>query len=70
MYIKHKVVENSMLSGTIFEKNDGDSGEASYVDLSNDYMSDFVRNYENNLEKKKILKEKKKEQGLEEFYEE
>ena len=70
MYIKHKVVENSMLTGTMFEKNDGDSGEAGYVDLSNDYMSDFVRNYENTLEKKKILKEKKKEQGLEQFYEE
>jgi hypothetical protein len=70
MYIKHKVVENSMLTGTMFEKNDGDSGEAGYVDLSNDYMSDFVRNYENTLEKKKILKEKKKDQGLEQFYEE
>lgn len=66
LYIKHKVIENSMLSGTIMDKNDGDSGEASYVDLDSDYMSNFVRNYETSLEKKKIVKEKKK--GLEQFY--
>lgn len=70
LYIKHKVVENSMISGTIIEKNDGDSGDAAYVDLNNSYMSDFVRNYETTLEKKKVIKEKKKELGLEKFYEE
>lgn len=68
LYIKHKVVENSMLSGTIIEKNDGDMGDANYVDLNNDYMSDFVQNFEDKLEKKKIVKDKKK--GLEKFYEE
>lgn len=68
LYIKHKVVENSMLSGTIVEKNDGDHGDATYVDLNNDYMSDFVQTFEDKLEKKKIIKEKKK--GLEKFYEE
>lgn len=66
LYIKHKVIENSMLSGTIMDKNDGDNGEASYIDLDSDYMSNFVRNYETSLEKKKIVKDRKK--GLEQFY--
>jgi len=66
MYIKHKVVENSMLLGVLIEKNEGDSGEAAYVDLNNDYMNNFVSNYEATLEKKKVIKEQKK--GLEKFY--
>lgn len=68
LYIKHKVVENSVIHGTAIDKNTGDSGDAAYIDLNNAYMSDFVKNYENTIEKKKAVKEKKKE-GLEQFYE-
>ena len=39
------------------------------MDLNNDYMSDFVRNYEDSMEKKKKVKEKKKT-GLENFFDE
>lgn len=67
LYIKHKVIENSVIQGTIIEKNDGDSGDAAYIDLNNSYMSDFVKNYEANIEKKKAIKHKEK--GLEKFYE-
>jgi hypothetical protein len=68
LYIKHKVVENSVIHGTTIDKNEGDSGDAAYIDLNNAYMSDFVKNYEQSIEKKKAIKEKKKE-GLEQFYE-
>jgi len=39
LYIRHKVVENSMIQGTIIEKESGDAGEAGFVDLNNDYMN-------------------------------
>lgn len=68
LYIKHKVIENSVVTGTAIEKNDGDSGEAGYIDLNNAYISDFVKNYEASIEKKRITKTKDK--GLEKFYEE
>ena len=65
LYIKHKVVENSVIQGTAVEKNDGDSGDAAFIDLNNSYITDFVRTYEANIEKKRNAKEKKK--GLEKF---
>jgi len=65
LYIKHKVVENSVVQGTAIDKSDGDAGEASYIDLNNSYMNDFVRTYEENMEKKKVVRDKKK--GLEKF---
>lgn len=69
LYVKHKVVENSVLTGTaITESETGKNGDAAYIDLNNDYMNDFVENYEASMEKKKKEKEKKKE-GLENFYE-
>lgn len=68
LYIKHKVIENSVVQGTAVEKNDGDIGDAAFIDLNNSYMNDFVKTYEENIEKKRVAKEKKK--GLEKFYEE
>ena len=53
MYIRHKVVENSMLTGTIFDKSDSDAGEAGYVDLKNEYMNDFVETYERKMKEKR-----------------
>lgn len=69
LYIRYKVIENSVLSGTAFETSDhSDEGTSGYIDLNNDYMVDFVEKYENTMEeKKKIVKDKKK--GLEKFME-
>jgi len=66
VYIRHKVTENSMISGTLVEKEDGAAGDANYVDLSNEYMSDFVGAYEKRLDAKKKQSAKPKK-GLEKF---
>ena len=70
MYIKHKVIENSVIHGTAVEKNDGDSGDAAFIDLNNDYMNNFVQNFEDTMERKKIAKKEKEDakEGLELFY--
>ena len=70
LYIRHKVIENSVINGTAVEKdNNGDPGEAGYIDLNNDYMNDFVKTYENKLAEKKA-KENAKKVGLEKFIDE
>jgi len=55
LYVKHKVIENSMINDTLVERGpSGDTvGGAAYVDLDNDYMSDFVESYEESMRKKK-----------------
>lgn len=54
MYVKHKVMENSVLTDTIMTRENGDTaGSAEYVDLDNDYMSDFVQNYEEKMQEKR-----------------
>ena len=70
LYIKHKVIENSVILGTAVEKNDGDSGDAAFIDLNNDYMNNFVQNFEDTMERKKIAKKEKEDakEGLELFY--
>ena len=72
LYVKHKVVENSMMMGTAIEQsNHSDDGGAEYIDLTSDYMNDFVETFEKNMEKKKKKREAKKEkEGLEKFYDE
>ena len=69
MYVRHKVIENSVIMGTAVEGGiDGDDNfDPGYIDLDNDYMSDFVKNYEKNLEAKKTPAKKQK-RGLENFY--
>lgn len=65
-YIRHKVLENSIITDTIVDRSDhSDVGGASYVDLNNDYMNDFVEKYEASMESKKKTPVKKK--GLEVF---
>ena len=70
LYIKHKVIENSVIHGTAVEKNDGDSGDAAFIDLNNEYMNNFVQNFEDTMERKKIAKKEKEDakEGLELFY--
>lgn len=56
LYVKHKVIENSVINDTLVERGQDSSsnhGNASYVDLDNDYMKDFVENFEASLKKKK-----------------
>lgn len=61
LYVKHKVIENSVINDTMVERGaNSTAGDAAYVDLNNDYMSDFVENFEASLQKKKD-KEKEKE---------
>jgi len=68
LYIKHKVVENSVITGTAVEKGQDDKGDAAYIDLNNDYMNDFVSTYEKRMESKK-KQQKKTKKGLEKFME-
>jgi DNA-directed RNA polymerase specialized sigma subunit len=68
VYIRHKVTEQSVLTGTAVEKEEGASGEPGYIDLNNDYMNDFVSNYEKRMETKSKAQKKTKKKGLEKFY--
>lgn len=65
-YIRHKVLENSIISDTVFEHGENsDFGASSLKELSNDYMNDFVEKYEASIDSKKKTSSKKK--GLEKF---
>lgn len=69
MYIKHKVVENSVIHGTAIDKAQDDSGDAAFIDLNNDYMNNFVQNFEDTMERKKVAKKEKEDaKGVELFY--
>lgn len=70
VYIRHKVTEQSVISGTAVEKDDGASGDPLYIDLNNDYMNDFVSNYESKMQSKSKAQKKVKKKGLEKFYDE
>ena len=66
-YIRHKVLENSILTDTVFERGENsDFGSSSLSELSNDYMNNFVEKYEATMESKKKIPVKKK--GIEKFY--
>jgi len=67
LYIKHKVTENSVTSGTVVEGGDDGDGAPSYIDLDNDYMNDSVKNYEKKMEDKKRQQQKRAKKGLEKF---
>lgn len=67
LYIKHKVTENSVVSGTVVEDGDDDGSAPSYIDLDNDYMTDFVKNYEKKMDEKKAQQQKRAKKGLEKF---
>ena len=68
-YIRHKVLENAMLTDTVFEHGENsDFGSSSMKELTNDYINDFVEKYEARMETKK--KAVKKRKGLEVFYDE
>ncbi len=65
-YIRHKVMENSVLTDTLFERGtDSDFGSSSIREMTNDRMNDFVEKYEASMESKKKPAAKKK--GIEKF---
>jgi hypothetical protein len=67
LYIKHKSFENSMLFEGSAENHELDENDFSpNIAVGNDNMLDFIKTFEDNLDKKKI----KRKQGLEKFFEE
>ena len=67
LYIKHKSYENSMLFEGSAENHELDENDFSpNITTSTDNMLDFIKTFEDNLDKKKI----KRKQGLEKFFEE
>lgn len=67
MYIKHKSLENSMVFNLSSEQHDSDENEfVPKIEFDNDNMFDFIKTFEDNLDKKRV----KRKQGLEKFFEE
>jgi hypothetical protein len=67
LYIKHKSLENSLIMNELVEQGEYDDDEfvPAYIDLDNENTSDFIRAFEDNLNKKR----KKRKQGLDKFIE-
>ena len=42
-----------MIDGTLIDKDPSLIGEAAYVDINTDYMNDFVKSYEEKMQKGK-----------------
>lgn len=68
LYIKHKSLENSMILNELIEQSEFDEKDITpaYVDLDNENMFDFIKNFEDNL----LSKKKKRKKGIENFIEE
>lgn len=68
LYIKHKSLENSMILNQLIEQSEFDEKDITpaYVDLDNENMFDFIKNFEDNL----LTKKKKRKKGIENFLEE
>ena len=66
LYIKHKTYENSHIMNELHEQGEFSEEYVPAVDLDNENMSDFIKSYEDTLEKKR----KKRKQGIELFLEE
>lgn len=68
LYIKHKSLENSMLMNQLIEQSEFDEKDITptYVDLDNENMFDFIKNFEDNL----LSKKKKRKKGIENFIDE
>lgn len=68
LYVKHKCMENSMILNQLIEQSEFDEKDITpaYVDLDNENMFDFIKNFEDNL----LSKKKKRKKGIENFLEE
>jgi len=65
VYIKHKTAENSMVFNEIIEQADGDDFMP-VLEIDADNISEFIRAFEENIDKKKV----KRKKGIELFIEE
>lgn len=68
LYIKHKSLENSMFLNELIAQNEFDEHDVTpaYVDLDNENMFDFIKNFEDNL----LTRKKKRKKGIENFLDE
>lgn len=68
LYVKHKSLENSMILNELIEQSEFSDFDVSptQVDLENENMFDFIKNFEDNL----LAKKKKRKKGLEKFIDE
>lgn len=68
LYIKHKTLENSFILDELYESGENDDVDfkPSYVDMDNENMSEFIKSFESNLDKKR----KKRKKGLDKFIDE
>lgn len=68
LYIKHKTVENSLIMNTLVEQGEFEDGDfvPVYVDVDNESISEFIKNFEDGLDKKRV----KRKKGLEKFMDE
>ena len=66
LYIKHKTIENSLIMNTLVEQGEFEDGDfvPVYVDVNNESISDFIKNFEEGLDKKKV----KRKKGLEKLF--
>lgn len=55
LYIKHQVLKNSMVVDEMFSMQEGDDGDVVQFDtmVDTDKMNDFIKSFEDNLEKKR-----------------
>lgn len=67
LYIKHQVLKNSIISDEMYNLQDGDDDVSMASMFDNDKMNDFVKAFEEGLEKKRKPAQKV---GLEKFFEE
>jgi len=69
LYIKHQVYKNSMVTDEMFYMQDGDDFDGQGMDshVDNEKMNDFIKSFEEGLEKKRKPSQKA---GLEKFFEE
>jgi DNA-directed RNA polymerase specialized sigma24 family protein len=66
VYIRHKVTENSMIHGTLVEGGEDSPDGSMQIEFENDYINDFVEQYEKRIETKKKQTTRSKK-GLEKF---
>jgi hypothetical protein len=67
LYIKHQVLKNSIISDEMYNLQDGDDDVSMASMFDNEKMNDFVKAFEEGLEKKRKPSQKV---GLEKFFEE
>ena len=60
LYIKHKVVEHSILMDEAIYSDENDPSDTTNQDFANDYMNEFVKSYEMKIEEKKKSQAKSK----------